>query len=105
MKDHHEGYIDWAEFEHNQARLAANSYGKSGGRKSGFAAGERCSAVSSHACRCGRGLAVAYVTEVRPAAHVTVHDRPNLHLGLNRCLGFGGARVDEAIAAEILRVA
>ena len=102
LKDHHEGYIDWAEFERNQARLAANSYGKSGGRKSGR--GGRALLSGLLTCgRCGRGLAVAYVggPPGRPRYRC---DRPNLHLGLNRCLGFGGARVDEAIAAEILRV-
>ena len=26
LKDHHEGYIDWAEFERNQKQLAANAY-------------------------------------------------------------------------------
>ena len=27
LKDHHEGYIEWAEFERNQAPLAANAFG------------------------------------------------------------------------------
>ena len=31
LKDHHEGYIDWAEFEWNQKQLAANAYGRMGG--------------------------------------------------------------------------
>ncbi|WP_455288976.1 recombinase family protein [Cupriavidus necator] len=35
LKEHHEGYIDWAEFEHNQKLLAANAYGKAGDVKSG----------------------------------------------------------------------
>lgn len=35
LKDRHEGYIDWSEFEHNQALLAANAFGKLGGTKSG----------------------------------------------------------------------
>src|SRR2546422_11453171 len=35
IKEHHEGYIDWAEFERNQKQLAANAYGKTGGAKSG----------------------------------------------------------------------
>jgi hypothetical protein len=35
LKDHHEGYIDWAEFEQNQKQLAANTYGKVGVAKSG----------------------------------------------------------------------
>src|SRR4051794_5226418 len=35
IKDHHEGYIGWAEFERNQATLAANNYRKPGHAKSG----------------------------------------------------------------------
>ena len=31
LKDHHDGYIDWAEFERNQKQLAVNAYGKAGG--------------------------------------------------------------------------
>jgi hypothetical protein len=26
LKGHHEGYIDWAEFERNRTQLAANTY-------------------------------------------------------------------------------
>ena len=35
LKDHHEAYIDWAEFERNQKQLAFNAYGKVDGAKSG----------------------------------------------------------------------
>src|SRR5207302_1526453 len=35
IKDHHEGYISWAEYERNQALLAGNAYGKVGDTKSG----------------------------------------------------------------------
>jgi Recombinase len=35
LKDHHEGYIDWAEFERNRKQLAVNNYAKVGGAKSG----------------------------------------------------------------------
>ena len=35
LKDHHQGYIDWAEFERNQKQLAVNAYGKVDGAKSG----------------------------------------------------------------------
>src|SRR6202140_4985817 len=31
LKDHHECYIDWTEFERNQKQLATNAYGKLGG--------------------------------------------------------------------------
>src|SRR3979411_1184549 len=35
LKDHHEGYIDWGEFDRNQAQLASNAHGLVGGPKSG----------------------------------------------------------------------
>lgn len=35
LKDHHEAYIGWAEFERNQKQLAVNAYGKVDGAKSG----------------------------------------------------------------------
>src|SRR5262245_7692570 len=35
LKDHHQGYIDWAEFERNRKQLAVNNYAKLGGAKSG----------------------------------------------------------------------
>src|SRR3954466_13127687 len=53
--------------------------------------------------RCGRGLAVAY-TGAPPGRPVYRCDRPNLALGLPRCLSFGGSRVDAAVATEVLGV-
>lgn len=102
IRDHHEGYIDWMEYEQNQTLLAANAYGRVGGQKSGR--GGRALLAGILTCgRCGRGLAVAYAGA--PPGRPTYRcDRPNLMLGLPRCLGFGGSRVDAAVAAEILRV-
>ena len=102
LKDHHEGYIDWAEFERNQRQLAANAYGRIGGAKSGR--GGRALLAGLLMCgRCGRRLTVVYTGrgQARPVYRC---DRPNLMLGLPRCLGFGGPRIDAAIAEEILRV-
>jgi len=100
LKDHHEGYIDWAEFERNQTQLAANAYGSVGGAKSGR--GGRALLAGLITCgRCGRHLAVVYAGRP-PGRPVYRCDGPNLMLGRSRCLGFGGPRVDAAIAAEIL---
>ncbi len=101
IRDHHDAYIDWAEYERNQTLLAANAYGRVGGQKSGR--GGRALLAGMLTCgRCGRGLAVAY-TGAPPGRPTYRCDRPNLMLGLPRCLGFGGSRVDAAIAMEILR--
>jgi excisionase family DNA binding protein len=103
IRGHHDGYIDWSEYERNQALLAANTYGRVGGQKSGR--GGRALLAGLLTCaRCGRGLAVAYTGAPPPGRPTYRCDRPNLMLGLPRCLGFGGSRVDAAIAAEIVRV-
>jgi len=102
IKDHHEGYIDWAEYERNQEILAANAYRERGGPKSGR--GGRALLTGLMSCgRCGRALAVAYAGRP-PGRPVYRCDRGHVALGLRRCLGFGGTRVDAAVAAELLRV-
>jgi excisionase family DNA binding protein len=101
LKDHHQGYIDWAEFERNQNQLAVNAYGKVDGAKSGR--GGRALLAGLLSCgRCGRRLAVAY-TGRPPGQPVYRCDRPNQMLGLPRCFTFGGLRVDAAVARELLR--
>ncbi|TSD82783.1 serine recombinase [Mycobacterium sp. KBS0706] len=101
LKDHHEGYIDWAEFERNQVQLAANAYGRVGGAKSGR--GGRALLAGLLSCgRCGRRLVVSY-TGRPPGQPVYRCDRPNLMLGLPRCMTFGGSRIDAAMAQELIR--
>jgi excisionase family DNA binding protein len=101
IKDHHEGYIGWAEFERNQAVLATNNYRKPGGGKSGR--GGRALLAGIIRCgRCGRRLPVVYGGRGTPQPAYRC-DRPNQMLGLPRCLGFGGSRVDAAVAGELLR--
>jgi hypothetical protein len=101
IKDHHQGYIDWTEYERNQALLAGNAYGRVGDTKS--ARGGRALLAGLICCaRCGRRLVVAY--RGRRRTYPTYRcDRPNLQLGHRRCIVFGGGRVDDAIAVELLR--
>src|ERR1700728_953083 len=99
LKDHHEGYIDWAEFERNQKQLAANAYGRVGEVKSGR--GGQALLVGLLRCaRCGRRLKVAYYGRTGRAYRC---DNPNLMLAAARCLTFGSSRVDSALARELLR--
>jgi excisionase family DNA binding protein len=101
LKEHHEAYIDWAEFERNQKQLAVNAYGRVGGAKSGR--GGRALLAGMLCCgRCGRRLVVAYVGRGVPQA-VYRCDRPNLQLAQPRCFTFGGRRPDEVITRELLR--
>ncbi|RWL93599.1 recombinase family protein [Mesorhizobium sp.] len=101
LKDHHDGYIGWTEFERNQKQLAFNNYAKVGGAKSGR--GGRALLAGLLSCgRCGRRLMVSYSGRP-PGQPVYRCDRPNLMLGLPRCFTFGGLRVDAAVAKELLR--
>ena len=100
LKDHHEGYIDWEEFERNQKLLAANAYGRKDGAKSGR--GGRSLLAGLMVCRrCGRRLSVVYTG--RSSQPVYRCDRGNTALGVRRCMMFGGLRVDAALAQEFIR--
>ena len=100
IKDHHDGYISWVDYERNQALLAGNAYGRIGDAKSGR--GGRALLAGLICCaRCGRRLNVVYTGRYpRPVYRC---DKPNLQLGQQRCFSFGGKRIDETIAAEMLR--
>jgi DNA invertase Pin-like site-specific DNA recombinase len=100
INDHHEGYISGTEYERNQALLAGNTYRRVGGTKSGR--GGRALLAGLISCaRCGRRLSVTYAgSNPRPVYRC---DKPNLHLGQQRCFSLGGKRIDETIATEMLR--
>lgn len=100
IKDHHEGYISWAEYERNQKQLALNNFGRAGGVKSGRGGKALLSGMMTCG-RCGRRLGVFYSgnPQSRPVYRC---DKPNLMMGLPRCMTFGGPRVDAAVARELL---
>src|SRR5215204_2100756 len=100
IKDHHEGYIHWVDYERNQTILAANAYSRVGDTKS--ARGGRALLAGLICCaRCGRRLSVLYTGRYpRPIYRC---EQPNIQLGQRRCLSVAGKRIDETIAAEMLR--
>jgi DNA invertase Pin-like site-specific DNA recombinase len=100
LQDHHEGYIDWQEFEQNQRQLAANAYGRRDGTKSGR--GGRALLAGLLVCRrCGRRLNVVYTG--RSSQPVYRCDRGSTAVGARRCMMFGGLRVDAAFGRELIR--
>lgn len=101
IKDHHVGYIEWEQYERNQAQLARNTYGRAGGVKSGRGGGALLAGLLCCA-RCGRRLRVAYTGRTpRPVYRC---DYPNLLLGQKRCITFGGFRAERLIADAVLDV-
>ena len=81
--------------------MALNNYGRADGVKSGRGGKALLSGVMTCG-RCGRRLSVAYTgkPQSRPVYRC---DKPNLMMGLPRCMTFGGPRVDAAVARELLR--
>ncbi len=99
IRDHHEGYIDFDEFERNQKLLAANAYGKAGGVKSGR--GGRALLPGLLLCGgCGCRLVVAYSGHY--SSPIYRCERPHQMLGRPRCLTFGAKRIDIAVGHELL---
>jgi DNA invertase Pin-like site-specific DNA recombinase len=101
IRDTHEGYIGWKQFEEIQHMMTNNAHlgDRSGAAKRGLAllAGLlRCR-------RCGRKLMVAY-TGNGPFVLRYVCRRSALDNGEPPCITFAGLSLDEAISREIMTV-
>ncbi|WP_442219619.1 recombinase family protein [Rhizobium sp. 2YAF20] len=100
IKDHHEGYIGWEEYDRNQKQLALNAFGCKDGAKSGR--GGKALLTSLLTCaRCGHRLSVYYRGR-QPSQPVYRCSKGDL-TGHSCCMNFGAAKVDTAVAQELLR--
>ncbi len=98
----HEGYVDWERFERIGGLIQANQQlgsGAPGPAKAGLA----LAAGLLRCRRCAGRLTVHYTGSHHDVARYVCH-RGWLDKGEPRCIGFGGSRVDAAIAVEVLRV-
>ena len=101
LKDQHEGYISWAEFERNQRVIANNATGKGSALARGAARhGELLLAGLLRCGHCGRKMYVAYGGK---AGRYHCEGALVNH-GTERCISFGGLRADHAVGTEVLRV-
>jgi len=101
IRDHHEGYLTWAEFEENQVLLRENAHmQKRAARKA--ARGGRALLTGLARCgQCGRMMRVFYGAR-SGHAHRYQCRGDDAHVGAGLCIGIGGLRVDRAIAAAML---
>ena len=101
LRDQHEGYISWTEFERNQRVIADNATGKGNAVARGAARhGESLLAGLLRCGHCGRKMYVAYGGK---AGRYHCEGALVNH-GAERCISFGGLRADHAVGAEVLRV-
>src|SRR5918994_721243 len=92
--DHHPGYIDWATYEANQARIGANTRPRAHEPGTGAVREGTALLQGLATCgRCGRRLAVHYQgTNSTPGYHCA--NRTLVNGRGARCLSVGGAQID-----------
>ena len=101
IRDHHPGFIDWATFEMNQARLASNIH--PGPHQAGGAVREGTALLQGLATcgRCGRHLRVYYQGKNSTPGYYCANSQAFNGRG-TWCLRVGGVRVDRAVVETFL---
>ena len=101
LKDQHEGYITWTEFERNQQIIANNATGKGSAIARGAVRrGELLLAGLLRCGHCGRKMYVGYGGK---AGRYYCQGGLVNH-GTERCISFGGLNADHAVGTEVLRI-
>jgi DNA invertase Pin-like site-specific DNA recombinase len=104
IRDHHEGYIEWATFEENQRMIGRNNWHGEADETAGAArAGKGLLAGLLRCARCGRKLHVRYWGKSGTSARYLCSGDFAVNGG-SYCVGFGGATVDRRFSDEIVRV-
>jgi len=101
IKDHHEGYITWEEFERNQRVIANNATGKGSATvKGAVRCGELLLPGLLRCGHCGRKLHVSYSGKL---GRYSCYGARTNH-GTARCISISGLSIDAAVSAEALRI-
>jgi len=101
IREHHPGFIDWAAFEMNQARLASNTH--PGPQQAAGAVREGSALLQGLAScgRCGRHLRVYYLGKNSTPGYYCANSQAFNGRG-TWCLRVGGVRVDRAVVETFL---
>jgi DNA invertase Pin-like site-specific DNA recombinase len=101
IKDHHEPYITWEEFERNQRVIANNATGKGSAIvKGAVRRGELLLPGLLRCGHCGRKLHVSYGGKL---GRYNCYGALMNH-GTARCISISGLSIDAAVSTEVLRV-
>jgi DNA invertase Pin-like site-specific DNA recombinase len=104
IHEHHEGYIDWNTYEHNQRVIADNTNMRGGMARGALRRGEALLAGLLRCAHCGRKLHVAYSGSDGKTARYHCKGAAINHGSPHGCISFGSLRVDEAVSCELLSV-
>jgi DNA invertase Pin-like site-specific DNA recombinase len=101
IKDHHEAYITWDEFERNRHVIANNANGKGSAKvKGAVRRGELLLPGLLRCGHCGRKLHVSYSGKL---GRYNCYGARTNH-GTARCISVSGLSIDAAVSTEVLHV-
>ena len=101
IPNHHEGYLSWADYERNLSLIADNANGKNPMSRGALRRGEALLAGLLRCGHCGRKLHVAYSGKDGNTGRYHCQGGFINHGG-DRCISFGGMRIDRDVAAEVI---
>ena len=101
IRDHHEGYLTWTEFEENQRMILENAHMKKRAERKAARGGRALLTGLVRCGYCGRMMRVFYGSR-SGHAHRYQCRGDDAHVGSGLCVGIGGVRVDQAVAGVIL---
>jgi excisionase family DNA binding protein len=103
IREHHEGYISWEEYERNQRIISGNANMK-GEMVPGSVRNGGGLLVGLLRCgHCGRKLKVQH-NGLRGCARYLCNDGIVNFAQRTKCIAFGNMRIDAAVSAEVLRM-
>lgn len=102
IQEHHEGYIDWHIYEHNQRVIADNTNMRGSMARGALRRGEALLAGLLRCAHCGRKLHVAYSGTNGDTARYHCKGAAINHGSPRNCISFGSLRVDETVSREVL---
>ena len=102
--DHHRGYISWDEYQRNQAMIAENATGKGAMVRGSVRGGEALLPGLLRCGHCGRKLTVTYSGKQGLVGRYQCRGATISHGVTEKCISFGGLRVEQAVVGEVLDV-
>ena len=100
IRNHHDGYITWEEYDRNQTVIAGNANMKGAMVRGSVRNGSGLLVGLLRCGHCGRKLKVHH-NERKGARYVCTTDIANL--SNKNCIAFSNMRIDAAVSAEVLR--
>ena len=104
ITEHHQGYIDWDVYEHNQRVIADNANMKGDMVRGALREGEALLAGLLRCGHCGRKLYVTYGSTQGRTARYYCRGAQLDQGAASKCIAFGALRIDQAVAGEALRL-